>query len=377
MTDAKYPLDFPYAYGKPALRALLKGENAHFVVHEQLGFEPAGEGEHWYVHTESDGDNTQWLADQMAKALGVKALDIGFCGLKDRHAITRQWFSIYDPKQSIHDLKARLAPALPNSQILEVTRGQAKLRRGMHAGNGFIITLVFSDLALASIQAPLVAKLEQIKACGVPNYFGLQRFGRNGNNLQEFDRFLLQQEAVKASRDSTTLAPTTKKGRNKPRKPKGIILSAARAYLFNCVLAERVKSETWQCVIDGDVTHEGHASALNQCVTQNAKPLIEGSTLPENVATAPLWGRGRSHTAGRALMIEQEALHSMSAWANALEHLGLSQERRKLCSVPQDFMWGFDDKDAVTLRLIFSLPPGEYATGILREVCECYEPDRS
>ncbi len=375
MTDAKYPLDFPYAYGQPTLRALLKGENAHFVVHEQLGFEPAGEGEHWYVHVESDGDNTQWLAEQMAKALDVKGLDIGFCGLKDRNAITRQWFSIYDPKQTLHDLQARLVGALPNSQILEVTRGQTKLRRGMHAGNGFIITLVFSEHTLPSIKAPLEAKLEQIKTCGVPNYFGLQRFGRNGNNLQEFDRFLAQQEAAKASRDSGPLARTAKKGRNKPRKPKGIILSSARSYLFNCVLTERVKSDTWQCVIDGDVVHASHAGVLDQGVAQEASS-IDDLTQPVGVATAPLWGRGRSHTAGSALAIEQEALQSLSTWANALEHLGLSQERRKLCSMPQDLIWVFDDKEPVTLRLIFSLPPGEYATGILREICECYEPDR-
>lgn len=373
MTDANYSLDFPHAYGKPELSAVLKGENSHFIVHEHLGFNPAGEGEHWYVHLESDGENTQWLAEQMVKALSVKPLDIGFCGLKDRNAVTRQWFSVYDPKQAIQDLPARLEAVLPNSRILECTRGLAKLRRGMHAGNGFVITLMLNDDD-SNVESLLLPRLEQIKKKGVPNYFGLQRFGRNGNNLREFDRFLIQQEAEKALRASET-APSVKargnkKGRSRLRKPKGIVLSSARSYLFNCVLAERVKNANWQTLIDGDVSAVTHDDTGD---TDKALPCEPSSILSP---TAPLWGRGRSHTLAEALIFEQNALLNMSRWANALEHLGLSQERRKLCSVPQDFLWHFDSADKTTLRLIFSLPPGEYATGILREICECVEPDR-
>lgn len=378
MTDTHFLLAFPLAYGEPSLRAQLKSENSHFIVHEQLGFVPSGDGEHSYLELESNGENTQWIAEQMATALGFKAVDIGFCGLKDRHAITRQWFSIYDPKHRLQpssedEVRAALAAALPNSQLLTLTRGQAKLRRGMHAGNGFIITLLLEgELGPQNMQS-LEAKLHSIKTQGVPNYFGLQRFGRNGNNLVEFERFLHQQNVQREA----DLSDAGSKKRRKPRKPKGIILSSARSFLFNKVLAARVNSNTWCDALLGDVLMSdvllGNVTVLGDAQTQLAqvqKPL-------KDLPTAPLWGRGRSQTSQDALMVENAALEPLIHWANALEHLGLNQERRSLCSLPRELAWSFDNKDErSSLRLIFSLPPGEYATGVLREICDCYEPNR-
>ena len=138
-----------------------------------------------------------------------------------------------------------------------------------------------------------------------------------------------------------------KKGRSS-RKPKGIILSAARSYLFNQVLCERVKEGSWKALLQGDVE-------LN------------------NLPTAPLWGRGRSATAGAAYDLECRALLPLQPWADALEHLGLNQERRALVSKPKNLQWKVSAK---VLTLAFELPPGEYATGVLRELCRCREPSR-
>ncbi|MDZ7923516.1 MAG: tRNA pseudouridine(13) synthase TruD [Marinagarivorans sp.] len=334
-----FDLAFPWANGSPRDKALLKGENAHFFVAEDLGFTPAGIGEHLYLQLESSGDNTQWLADVMAEVLAVQSVDVGFCGLKDRNAMTQQWFSLYDPKREVEarlqTKMAELQSRLPSLRVLQKTRGAAKLRRGDHAGNHFVITLVLDEPAAPDLKR----RLAHISDQGVPNYFGLQRFGRDGNNLNSFAQWL-QAEAQ---------LPINK--RNKRRKPTGIILSAARSWLFNQVLAARVQAGNWRDVLSGDV-------------------LIDTN---EQAASAPLWGRGRSATADVAFNIECQALAPFMSWANALEHFGLQQERRALVCKPVDFQWRLAEQH---LTLSFFLPPGAYATTVLRELCDCYEPDR-
>lgn len=333
-----FSLDFPFAYGPPVLGALLKSENQHFIVHEQLGFVPGGEGEHLYLHVESDGDNTQWVAEQLAIGLEVRVVDIGFCGLKDRNAITRQWFSVYDPKSDVQTKLDLALERLPGSRLLEVTRGQSKLRRGQHTGNAFVITLLLDAGDEAEVQSVLERRLSCIREGGVPNYFGLQRFGRNGNNLPAFQQWLERAQEEK---------PVAKKGRSK-RKPRGIILSAARSYLFNCILAERVSAQNWCCLVEGDVAIQG-------------------------VPAGPLWGRGRSAAQLQASDIEVQTLLPLRQWADALEHLGLNQERRAFVSTPKNLQWRIAGG---ALTLSFELPPGEYATGVLREICLCREPNR-
>ncbi|HEY7774261.1 MAG TPA: tRNA pseudouridine(13) synthase TruD [Marinagarivorans sp.] len=338
MPDLDVSLDFPFAFGEPAVGALLKSDNQHFFVDEQLGFSPEAVGEHLLLHVESNGENTQWFADQLAQALGVSKTDVGFCGLKDRNAITRQWFSVYDPKRTATEKVDAAFASLSASRLLEATRGKSKLRRGDHAGNAFVITLVLDDGTEAAALADLEQRLAQVAQQGVPNYFGLQRFGRKGNNLVAFEQWLVQSQAR---------AATAKRGRG-PRKPKGIILSSARSFLFNAVLSQRVLSGSWATLIDGDVSLDG---------------------LP----SAPLWGRGRSATQGEALALERAALMPFCRWSNALEHLGLQQERRALVCRPRNLRW---KRTELVLTLTFDLPPGQYATGVLRELCLCREPSR-
>jgi tRNA pseudouridine13 synthase len=327
-------LEFPYSLGKPASRALLKGENQFFIVHELLDFNPKGEGEHLYLQIETDGDNTQWVAEQLALGFHKNSIDVGFCGRKDRNAITRQWFSIYDPQQTAARELNTVFENLPNNTLLSRTRGSQKLRRGDHSGNKFEITLVLDDLMSDDIEL----RLQAIKHRGVPNYFGMQRFGRDGNNLAAFDTWRKFEESNQR---------TPRNGRRQ-RKPKGIILSAARSYLFNCVLAQRVLSGNWNQLVPGDVAIDGDPSG-------------------------PLWGRGRSQTSNMALAIEDDALKPLQHWADSLEHLGLQQERRSFISRPDYLSWQFREK---LIIVNFNLPPGQYATSILRELAVCYEPNR-
>lgn len=323
----QFSLNWAFAHGEPTLSAIFRRTPEDFVVDEDLGFELSGEGEHVYLQLQKRGDNTAWLARHIARLAGVGNNDVGYAGLKDRHAVTRQWFSVYFPKGNEPDWSQLESESV---QLLRVERHRQKLRRGMHRANRFQIKL--HQLSGDGVDS-LVPRLGVIKDQGVPNYFGLQRFGREGNNLLEAQRILVDD------------------GRIKNRQQRGLILSAARSYLFNGVLSQRVRDGSWCSIIDGDVPHAG-------------------------VPTGPLWGRGRLASSADCLALEHAALEPCRDWCNGLEHVGLTQERRPLVMMAQSLDYSIM---ADSLHLSFALPPGCFATSLLREICRLkeasFEPD--
>ncbi|GAA6166587.1 tRNA pseudouridine(13) synthase TruD [Sessilibacter corallicola] len=326
-TSNSFPLNFSYVYGTPGCRGEFKSSPADFIVQENFDLEFSNSGEHVYLHIEKEGENTHWLQKKIAEFAGVKSSDVGVAGLKDRQAITRQWFSVYLPK----------SPALnwgdfscDSWKVLGVKNHSKKLRRGDHTGNFFKITLRNLEFTTGN-QDQLEAVLNKIKAHGVPNYFGEQRFGREGSNLNLANDWFEHGKKIKN------------------RNLKSMVLSAARSYVFNQVLSQRVTAANWNQLIDGDVTQD--YSDQNAAATP----------------TGPLWGRGRNSASSQALIFEDSVKNELSLWCDALEHQGLSQERRNLVCLPQDFTWQFCDADLI---LEFNLRPGEYATSVLREISE-------
>jgi len=320
MSEVKptFPLAFAHAYQVLGGSAELKAEPEDFVVVEQ--FDEAsfsGVGEHVCLQIRKRGQNTRWIAAALAEFAGVAERDIGFCGMKDRRAVTTQWFSI------AHADEWRMpALAIPDCEVLQVVRHQRKLRRGSHRGNHFVIRL--RDVSPSVDIKAIDERLSLIVEGGVPNYFGEQRFGIEGQNLIEADRLLRRGRQRKMG------------GRQ------GIFLSAARSYLFNQVLSERVKQASWTQVLDGEVTPQG-----------------------------PLWGRGRSPSRAGLAELESRVLADFQPWCNALEHLGLDQQRRDLVLLPSQLAWHWQGRD---LCLSFALPVGTYATSVLREVLEVDTP---
>jgi len=258
----EFPTDFARAYSEPSITGVLKAECEDFRVTEQLGFELSGEGEHLYLWIEKRNMNTRHVVELLAQWAGLKPMDVGYAGMKDKQAITRQWFSLYLGNKPDPDLSE-----LPegNYTVLEHTRHRQKLRRGMHQGNAFEIRLTQLNEGEVVDEQALTQRLEQVAESGVPNYFGEQRFGHHANNLNEAHRMLIERCRVK-------------------RSMKGIYLSAARSYLFNRVLSARIEQGSWQQLLAGDVA------------TETGFP------------TGPMWGRGRSATAVEALAVEQAAL---------------------------------------------------------------------
>lgn len=312
MTD--FSLNFPRAYGALTATAIFRAQPEDFQVDEDLGYVPSGAGEHVFLHVCKRGENTAWVAGKIAELANVTINDVGYCGRKDRHAVTAQWFSVYLPKATEPDWSLLNTESI---QLLAASRHQHKLRRGEHQQNNFVIRLRNVQTDDRNL---LQQKIEIIFTRGVPNYFGDQRFGLGGNNLREADAILV---GGKRYRD---------------KQKRGLMLSAARSYLFNQVLAARVLADNWASSIEGDVNL--HASG-------------------------PLWGRGRPLVSGALLELEQAVLTDWSAWCDGLEHAGLSQERRALQLIPRNSRYTWVDDDLV---LHFSLDAGEFATSILHEL---------
>lgn len=330
----------PRAHGGAPIGGALRAQPADFRVDEVLGFEPDGAGEHAFVLIEKTGANTEWVARQLAAAAGVAPMAVGFAGLKDRHAVTRQVFTVQMPGRDDPDWSAL---AIEGVRVLAATRHGRKLKRGAHRGNRFRIRLrdVSGDRDVAE------ARLAAIRAHGVPNYFGEQRFGHGGHNV--------------------ALAQALFGGRRLPRAQRGIALSAARSELFNALLAARVASENWNRALDGEVWMLAGTHAIfgpEEWSDDLARRLDAFDIHP----TGPLWGRGelRSTQAVQALELAAAAAHP--TLARGLESAGLKQERRALRLVPADLAheWEADG----SLVLDFRLDSGAFATTVLRELCD-------
>jgi tRNA pseudouridine13 synthase len=331
-------LDPPRAHGAPLCPGTLRMEPEDFVVEEQLGFEPAGAGQHVLLKVRKRDANTHWIAGELARACGYPARDVGYAGLKDRRAVATQWFTVP---------QSRLAPAdwigIASSeyQVLEAHRHSRKLPRGALAGNRFIIRVrgtAIDDAALAS-------RLAAIETRGVPNYFGPQRFGRGGANLERLGE------------DVRRLRPAER----------GFVLSAARSLVFNAVLAERVSAGSWEHLEAGDLANlDGRASHF-------VVPAVD-ETLAARCArldihpTGPLWGRGALPSAAGVLELEQRVAAGFTAACDLVVRAGMEQERRSLRLAVRDLHWRRDAADADSVIVEFRLGRGAYATVVLREV---------
>lgn len=316
---------WPTAYPPSGASATLKRLNEDFVVTELQPQRPCGEGEHLWLDIEKNGANTAFVAQQLAQAVGVKDVDVGYAGLKDRYAITRQWFSLYLPTGETPDL-TRLQH--PEFKVLGQSRHVKKLRRGDLQGNRF--RLVLRDVT--GDRDAIEANLQAIASRGVPNYFGAQCFGHGGGNVEQGRAMLAREIRVR-----------------NPKK-KGLYLSAVRSFVFNEVLALRIGEGLWGKTLPGDVMDEtGHP-------------------------TGPLWGRGRVSTTDRAQALENAVAGRHATLCEGMEHAGLAQERRPLVVRPADLSWDWPQADRLVLA--FTLPAGTYATSVLNEVLHATEPER-
>ncbi|MEO8809455.1 MAG: tRNA pseudouridine(13) synthase TruD [Rhodanobacter sp.] len=339
MTEAgSVDIPLPYACGSPPLRARLRSTPEDFRVEEILGYDADGAGEHLLLWVEKRGATTDWVARELAKFAGVPPVAVGYAGMKDRHAVTRQTFSV--------QLAGRPDPdwsTFPHAQVhvLAATRHSRKLKRGALRGNRFV--LILREVEGDRAQAGRV--LEQIAGRGVPNYFGEQRFGREGDNV--------------------TQARVMFAGRRVDRDKRSMLLSAARSQIFNEVLAARVERACWNEPLAGEIwCLAGSRSWFGPEPFSDilAERLARGDIHP----SGPLWGRGEPLAQGDAGVLECEVGAAHADLVAGLAAARIDQERRALRLWPANLRWHWLGDTA--LELSFELPPGAYATVVVREL---------
>lgn len=334
-----YSFDYPRAHGLPRPRAGFRAVPEDFLVEEVLGFSLTGHGEHLWLFVEKTGLNTMDVVSALARASGQRQQDIGYAGLKDRQAVTRQWFSLrrdadLDPA-SLADARIR---------IIEQAHNTRKLQRGSHRGNRFVITL----RDLAGVTDSLEAGVALVMEKGVPNYFGPQRFGHAGNNVANAEALF-----------GGTLHKV-------PRYKRGIYLSAARAFLFNDLLARRVDAGNWDRELEGDVMALAGSSSVFQAEHGDAA-LAERLAALDIHPTGPLWGHGQPMTSAQSEALEQAVAGAHPVLSAGLATAGMKQERRPLRLVPESAGLSAGNGQVV---IEFSLARGAFATSVLRELVE-------
>ncbi|MFT5135410.1 MAG: tRNA pseudouridine13 synthase [Arenicella sp.] len=349
-----------YAYDGPMVEGIIKATPEDFIVTEIMDVEPTGEGEHVWLWIRKTKQNTDQVAKQLARLCGLAYRDVSYSGLKDFFAVTEQWFSVWLPRNDMPDWNTF---SMPGVEILKFVRHQRKIKRGTHRANQFSIKI--TGLDGTQDNQKLEQRLQLIQQQGVPNYFGLQRFGRGARNIEKAQSMFSGEIRVK------------------DRNLRGIFLSAARSWLFNAILSERINNHSWQTLYFGEPANlDGSASVFNaikglaadserSLALQNQQTLALQTQRLQDLdihPTAPMWGDAKPeifdaypelHELESAIVADYPQL------VNGLIAARINYQRRPTRMRVRDFSWQLEDQH---LHLSFCLSKGQYATSVLREL---------
>lgn len=337
-TQATALPQFAYLYGKPIATGDLRTHMSDFKVFEQLPYAPSGEGEHLYIHIRKTGCNTLFVVKALAKYFNVKESLVAYAGLKDRFAVTEQWFAVHVPGKTQYELSDF---TLEGVEILSYQRHNKKLRIGALKGNRFELTL-----RNVSEKDDVLRRWHAVCEHGVPNYFGEQRFGIEGGNIAKAQALFSGRKV-------------------KDKKKRGIYLSAARSLLFNQVIHQRIEQKLFEEIIEGDVMMLAGTQSIFSADIIDEK--LQTRLIEKDIdITAPMWGSGVLLTQDKTLALETAVGEKYSDIVQGLGRFGLKQERRRIrVSLSET---NIEELDEQTLVISFFLPAGCYATSILREL---------
>ena len=328
----------PRALGLPLEPVQLRATAEDFVVEEDLGFAPSGSGQHLLLRVRKRDANTAWVARALARLAGCREFEVGYAGLKDRRALALQWFSV--PRNAaVADWTAVRGEGF---EVLEAFPHARKLPRGALAGNRFAVRARSGRGDGPALAARLAPRLAQLAARGVPNYFGPQRFGRDGANL------------------AGAAAPLG----SLPRQQRGFVLSAARGALFNAVLSARVADGSWEGLLPGDLAMLDGRGSIFAVPVPDAQLAARCARL-EIHPSGPLWGAGEPASQLAVYALETAVAGALQEQAAACAAAGMRQERRSLRLAVRELDCQAES-DAVWLR--FRLGRGCFATAVLREL---------
>ncbi|AKE52408.1 tRNA pseudouridine(13) synthase TruD [Kangiella geojedonensis] len=330
-------------HGKPLSTARFKSKMSDFVVEEHLRFELSGEGAHHFLYIEKQNINTDIVVQKLMRFAEVKPTDIGYAGKKDRFAIARQWFSVQLP------LLREINWSEFNDDevtVLDSRRHDKKLRIGAVKFNHFDIRLRDLDADKESFQK----RLDNVISEGFPNYFGEQRFGRDGANLTRGIDLLMKNKRLKN------------------RNLQGLLFSAVRSFLYNHVVSERISKGLSATLLDGDfVMLSGSEKGF---VVEDLDAEQSRYTDNDILLTAPLAG-SRPQPMNKALTFESDCLAKYQVLIEKLANKRFNEERRALLCFPQNVTSNWHNDTELTLS--FDLPKGAFATSFLREIVSLVE----
>jgi len=324
----------------PGTGGRIKGEPEDFEVEEIPAYQPSGTGDFLYLWIEKRGMGAEYFARQIARRLNLPVGEVGTAGLKDRHAVTRQMVSV----------PVAAEPRLPELEgdgirVLSVSRHGNKLKPGHLHGNRFRILVRGAAPEAADRLPPL---LDRLRREGLPNFYGPQRFGRDGETGL-LGLALLRKEK----------AP--------PRNPflRKLALSAAQSALFNHYLSCRLKEGLLRRVLPGDVMAKWPFGGM--FVAEDLEREQERFDRRETVSAGPIFGRKTFAAAGEAAEREASTLQAAGLTTAAMHGFGkLLQGTRRHNLVYVDDVAGAVETEGI--RLTFTLPAGSYATLLVREV---------
>lgn len=338
-------------YTPTITQATVKACADDFIVQEMMDIAFDGQGEHCWIFIQKTNLNTAFVAELLAKWADIPAKDVGFSGLKDRRAITSQWFSLRLPKRRLpaSDFVDFAQALLKDDETLTILTQHwhgKKLNRGTHKHNRFIITLKDVQGDKSAIDAQLSA----ISTHGVPNYFGEQRFGKDGNNLPQavafFEKLLSTDKPYRPH----------KKDRNKH----ALYISTAKSAIFNALLAKRVLMGCWDSPVSGDVFN---LNGTGSVFCADIDDTIKARLMAGNIHIAGiLYGTGKRLSSDEALSLENEVLNDFTTFKDGLEKIGASGAYRPLRLMVDELVWSWQDD---CLHLQFILPTGAFATSVL------------
>ena len=357
-----------FANGKPKLAATFKQEFTDFRVDEDLGFDLCEKGEHAYLWVEKVDRSTVDVAKKLSEATGVHGSQIGYSGMKDRRAETRQWFSRKLPAGREAQLRGCESDSL---RIVEIHRNSRKLKIGSHRSNHFQVLLRDCEGSRDEFEQ----RLAHIDASGVPNYFGSQRFGMDLSNIKQVQSWM----GAALDAGSGSVIDSSAASIPKQRFKRSMLFSAARSYLFNQLLSHRLERGNWNGYLHGDVLN---LNGTNRSFALGAEDEWD-SVLQQRLEefdihiTGPLPGevdpKDKYVSYGEAADIEEAVCKQFTTLLAGLRHFGLKTARRPLRFRPIELNWEWQQSEQIqgasNLLLDFSLGKGAYATSLLRELC--------
>ena len=326
----------PKGHGEPVFEGTYRVKASDFLVMEDLGFEPEGSGPHIWALIRKVGISTEEACLRLGRATKTSRKDLGYAGKKDTHAISIQWVSLPD------SARIDVGPIDSCLKVLRLTRNQRKLKIGQLAGNHFQVRLH------GAVIGNISERLKAIGSVGVPNYFGLQRFGRSGSNLEKARRL--------ARRDPS--------GSRRLHPRDGMAASAARSAGFNAVVTERLNENRWLDIAVGDaVSLAGRGSYFlvsEADISSIQSRIMTGELDP----TGPMAGR-ISKTSSEQTTFETATLQTDPELFDWMTGIFREEDRRAVRVLPKQLEAEVAEN---TLDLSFWLPKGSFATAVLNEL---------